>query len=618
MSITEFSIKNNRLTYTVLIVLFFAGIGTYQNMPRNEDPGFVVRTASVVTVFPGASPERMELLVSDPLEKVIQEIPELDFVTSDNKTSISTIFVNIKESEKDMRPIWDNLRRKIDRIRGDLPEGVIGPLVNDEYGDVFGIIIGLTGEGYNYADLKDIGDEVRDELLNIPDAAKVEISGDQEERVFVEYDNAKLSELGLSTFMLKGILDSRNIIIPGGDIRIGDERIALEPSGNFESVEELKQTIVPVPNTTDVVYLGDLANIYRGYIDPVATKMMVNGIQGLALSISLREGGNIIDLGQQVEDAIRYLRSVYPIGIEFDMVAYQHIIVENKISDFISNLLQAVAVVLGVMLLFLGFRTGMVVASLIPVTMVISLVIMDAFAIGLDQISLAALIIALGMLVDNAIVMSESIMVRMENGEEALPAAVASAKELRIPLLTSSLTTSAAFLPIFLAQSVVGEYTASLFKVVTIALLVSWGLSLTMVPLLCVQFLRIKPKDPGEEKKNRFLEVYKKFLIFILRKPAVFLIAIVIAFFGIMSLFRFVPQKFFPDKDRNMVTVKIDFPIGTAIEKNEAVLAELEQFIRDSLVVDENRADGIVNWASWVGSSAPKYTLHEIPPFENH
>jgi len=613
MNITEFSIKNNRITYTVLIVLFLAGISTYNKMSRNEDPGFIVRVASVVTIFPGASPERMELLVSDPLEKVIQEIPELDFVTSDNKTGISTIFVNIKESENDMRPIWDNLRRKIDKVRSDLPDGIIGPLVNDEYGDVFGIIIGLTGEGYNYADLMDIADEVRDELLNLPNSAKVEISGDQEERIFVEYDNAKLSELGLSTFMLKSILDSRNIIIPGGNIRIADERIALEPSGNFESVEELEKTIVPVPNSSDVVYLGDFAKIYRGYVDPVASKTNINGTQGLALAISLREGGNIIDLGTQVEERIRYLESVYPIGIEFDIVAYQHIIVENKVSDFISNLLLAIAVVLGVMLIFLGFRTGMVVASLIPTTMVISLFVMGIFNIGLDQISLAALIIALGMLVDNAIVMTESIMVRMENGEKSLPAAIESAKELRIPLLTASLTTSAAFLPIFLAQSVVGEYTASLFKVVTIALLVSWVLSLTMVPLLCVQYLRIKPKIADKRKKNKILEKYKGFLIFILKKPALFLIAIVVSFIGIMSLFGLVPKKFFPDKDRNMVTVKIDFPIGTTIEKNESVIAEIEQFITDSLVTNQKRSMGIENWVSWIGSSAPKYTLPYNP-----
>ncbi|MCZ6900415.1 MAG: efflux RND transporter permease subunit [Bacteroidetes bacterium] len=615
MKITAFAINKNRITFTLMFVLLMAGITTYTNMPRNEDPGFIIRVASIVTQFPGASPDRMELLISDPIEKVIQEIPELDFVTSSNKTGISTIFVNIKESEKNMRPIWDNVRRKVDKVRAELPDGIIGPTVNDEYGDVFGIIVGMTAEGYTYAEAKDIADDVRDELLDIPDAAKVEISGAQKERIFVEYDNARLNELGLTSFMLKTILDSRNIIIPGGNIRVGNERLALEPSGNFESLEELKRTIVNIPGKQDVVYLEDIAQIYRGYVDPVELKTKINGIPGLAISISLREGGNILNLGKEVEQKMATFNQIYPIGVEFEMIAYQHIIVENKVNDFISNLLQAIAVVLAVMLLFMGFRTGLVVASLIPMTLITSIFVMDIFGIGLDQISLAALIIALGMLVDNAIVMSESIMVRMEHGENAFDAAMASTKELMIPLLTSSLTTSAAFLPIFLAKSTVGEYTASLFKVVTIALLISWIFSLTMIPMLCVKYLRIKPKME-ESKPGKFFNSYQSFLMFSLKKPAIFLGGLILVFIFSMYLFRFVPGKFFPDKDRNMVTVQIEFPIGTAIEKNEEVMVELERFIKDSLQFTEERPDGVINWASWIGSSAPKYTLsyNPLPP----
>ena len=217
MNITSFSINNNRITITVLLTLLFAGINTYNQMPRNEDPGFLIRVAMVQTIFPGASPERVEMLITDPLEKAIQEIPEIDFISSESKTGISVIYVNIKESEKILRPIWDNLRRKVERVTPSLPDGIAGPpVVNDEFGDVFGILIGMTGEGFNYAEMKDIADEVRDDLLRIPDAAKVEISGAQDERIFVEYDNAELAELGVSSYMLKNILDSRNIITPGG------------------------------------------------------------------------------------------------------------------------------------------------------------------------------------------------------------------------------------------------------------------------------------------------------------------------------------------------------------------------------------------------------------------
>lgn len=615
MNITELSIKNNRITIVILAVILLAGFSTFTKMPRAEDPGFIVRVSSIVTIFPGASPERVEMLVSDKLEKVIQEIPELNFVESTSKPGVSIIKVNIKESEKNLRPIWDKLRRKVNKAvaNGDLPESIRGPLVNDEYGDVFGIILGLTGEGFNYAEMKKVADEVRDELLRLPNASKVEIFGAQEERIFVEYDNTRLAELGLSTYILQQNLASRNIIIPGGEVIVNNERILLEPSGNFESIEDLKKTIITLPKTKEGIYLGDIAKVYRGYIDPARSKMKVNGERGLALAISLIEGGNIIDLGKSVDAAMERLQQQYPHGIDFSTIAYQHTIVNNKVNDFVSNLLQSVAIVLGVMLLFLGFKTGFIVASLIPMTMMLSLLLMSFFGIGLDQVSLASLVIALGMLVDNAIVMSESIMVRMEQGEKPMDAALASAKELKISLLTSSLTTSAAFLPIFLAKSNVGEFTSSLFKVVSIALLSSWVLAITMIPMLCVYFLKVKRKDPGSQNNTRFQQLYRRFLVFNLKRPALFIIIIIVVFFGSMSLFKYVPKMFFPPSDRNLVTVQLEMPVGTAIDKTEAIVQKLEDYIKDSLVVNKQRETGITNWGAWIGEGAPKYALNYNP-----
>lgn len=615
MDITKLSIQNNRITVVVLLVVLLAGFSTFTKMPRAEDPGFIVRVASIVTVFPGASPERVEMLVSDKLEKVIQEIPELYFVESTSKPGVSIIKVNIKESEKSLRPIWDKLRRKVNKAvaSGQLPKNIRGPLVNDEYGDVFGIIIGLTGEGFNYAEMKKVADEVRDELLRLPNASKVEVFGAQEERIFVEYDNTRLAELGLSTYILQQNLATRNIIIPGGEITVNNERILLEPSGNFESVEDLKKTIITLPKTKEGIYLGDIAKVYRGYVDPANSKMKVNGQKGLALAVSLIEGGNIIDLGQSVEKTIQRLQNQYPHGIDFNTIAYQHTIVDNKVNDFVSNLLQSVVIVLAVMLLFLGFKTGFIVASLIPMTMMMSLLLMSFFGIGLDQVSLASLVIALGMLVDNAIVMSESIMVRMEQGEAPMDAALASAKELKISLLTSSLTTSAAFLPIFLAKSNVGEFTSSLFKVVSIALLSSWVLAITMIPMLCVYFLKVKRKDPESQQESRFHRLYRRFLVFNLRRPALFIIAMVVVFFGVMATFRYVPKIFFPPSDRNLVTVQLEMPIGTSIDKTEAVVQKLEEYIKDSLQVNTQRKTGVENWGAWIGEGAPKYALNYNP-----
>ncbi|MDH3244872.1 MAG: efflux RND transporter permease subunit [Saprospiraceae bacterium] len=612
MNLTRISIEKNRITITCLLVVLLVGMGTYFQMPRAEDPGFIIRTAAVVTYFPGASPERVELLVTDKIEKVVQEIPELDFVNSESTTGQSFIFVNIKESEKVMQPIWDQLRRKVEALRG-LPEGIIGPFINDEYGDVFGIIVAVTAEGYSYSDLKVVAEELREELLNLPDAAKVEISGVQDERIFIEYDNAKLAELGLSMAQLSSILSSTNILISGGSVVMGDERITLEPSGNFETVQDLRRTLIRLPTTGESVYLEDIAEVNRGYVDPLTTKVRTKQQNALALAISLREGGNLIDLGEHVEKKINELRQLYPYGVEFDLVAYQHQVVDKKVNDFVSNLLQAVGIVLAVMLLMLGIRTGLIVASLIPMAIVMAFMLMGWFEIGLDQVSLAALIIALGMLVDNAIVMSESIMVRLQQGEDRLEAALASARELAIPLLTASLTTSAAFLPIFLAKSTTGEYTAPLFKVVTITLLCSWILSLTMIPMLCYYFLRMKPKESGEMYQSKAYLFYKQVLIFCLKKPILVLVSAVGLMWLAIQGLGLVPSIFFPQSDRNLVVGTFELPIGTNISKTEQVIGSIETFLAEELQVGHEREAGVTSWMFWVGGNTPKYALNFNP-----
>jgi multidrug efflux pump len=618
MSLTRAAIEKNRVTFVALAVLIAAGVSAYLGMPQAEDPGFIVRTAMVQTVFPGASPERVEQLVTDKLEKVIQEIPELDFVSSQSKTGVSIIFVNIQERYKNMRPIWDNLRRKVDRARGDLPEGIRGPFVNDEFGDVFGTLVTITGDGYGYADLKAVADEVRDELLLIPEVAKVDIYGAQDERVFVEYSNARLAELGLSPLQLRNILESHNIINPGGDIRTDEEEIVFEPSGNFESLEDLRRTLVRLPVSQRLIQLQDVATVYRGYVDPPTTKVRVSGEPGLVLALSLREGGNILVLGEAVQATIERVEASYPVGVEFGYAAFQAAAVEAKVDNFAGNLVQAVAIVLAVMLLTLGVRTGLVVASLIPAAIIVSFIFMAVFDIGINQMSLASLIIALGLLVDNAIVMSESILVQMGEGVSAIEAAVSSADELKISLLTSSLTTSAAFLPIFLAESTTGEYTAPLFQVVTITLLCSWALSLTMIPLLCVLFLRVK-KQSGESEgyDSPFYRRYRGILLVLLRHRAVSIGVVAVVFFLSLQLFGLVPVIFFPPNERPELTAVMRLPTGTPLTKTEGVIEEVEAFLRDELLVSPEQAaageEGVTGWAAFLGEGAPRFLLSITP-----
>jgi multidrug efflux pump subunit AcrB len=615
MGITGLAIEKNRVTIVLLLVVAAAGIWTYLSMPRAEDPGFIIRFAQVVTYFPGASPERVEQLVTDKLEKAIREIPELDFVSSESKTGLSVIMTAFKDRYVEMRPIFDDLRRKVERAAADLPEGVIGPDVDDEYGDVFGIIISVSADAgdFEYAEIKHIADEVRDELLLLPDVAKVDIYGAQDERIFVEYNNARLSELGLSPMQLQTLLESQNIIIPGGEIRTEYETIVLEPSGNFESLEQVQRSVIAVPGRRDVLFLEDVAQIRRGYVDPPTTKMRSSGATSLGLAVSMREGGNVISLGEQVREVIDLVRAVYPIGIDFDTIQFQPDAVDALIRGFARNLVQAVAIVTLVMLISLGLRTGLLVASLIPMAMISALMVMGFFDIGLDQMSIASLIIALGMLVDNAIVMSESILVQMSAGKRPLDAAIDSAAELRIPLLTSSLTTAAAFLPIYLADSTTGEYTAPLFKVVTITLLCSWVLALTMIPMLCVRFLRVTPSPDGDSFDTRFYRLYRGALLVGLRRRWVALAVVALVFAVAMLGFGKVPAIFFPPNERPTFTAELALPLGTPLAATERVVDRVEQYVRGEMQVGEKRERGVTGWGSFIGTGAPRYILPYSP-----
>ena len=632
MDLTRFAIEKTRTTFVFYFVVAGFGYISYSNMSRAEDPGFIIRAAQVITIFPGASPERVEMLVTDKLEEAIQEMPEVDFLVSESKTGLSVVVVNALESLTEMQPIWDDLRRKVERAAGDLPDGVIGPMVNDEFGDVFGTIVTVSAaEGeFEYAYLKEVADDVRNELLLIPEVAKVEIYGAQDERIFVEYNNARLSEIGVSPTQLALILASRNITAPGGDIITESERIVLEPSGNFESLEDLRATVVNVPGTSDVVALQDVAEITRGYIDPPESMMRTSGEPSLGLGVSLREGGNILTLGDSVRARINELQAVYPIGIEFEFVQFQAREVARLIDNFVGNLMQAVGIVTLVMLLFLGLRTGLVVASLIPMAILMAFVIMGLQGTGLDQISIAALIMALGMLVDNAIVMSESIMTQMAEGKDRVAAAVDSARELRVPLLTSSLTTCAAWLPIYLAESAVGEYTSALFVVITITLLSSWLIALTLIPLLCVLFVQVKQRssgdsaastdvadataeDDGSTYKSDFYRLYRTGLLTVLKHRAVSLAAVVVVFLFSMSLFGLVPQIFFPPSERTTLTGELLLPTGTPIEMTEALVREFERFMLDELVVNDQRPEGISNWGTFIGQGAPRFILTYEP-----
>jgi multidrug efflux pump subunit AcrB len=615
MNFAEFSIKKNRVVLSILGVVLLMGMVFYSSLSRDSMPPYTVRVATIVTSFPGAGPERVEELVTDKIEKLAQELPELDEVTSTSRTGLSVVTVELKTDVKpeDLQPVWDRLRRKLNSLEG-LPSNVIPQLDDDGIGEVFGIAVGITSDGFSYKEIKEYADDLRDELIRLEDAAKVEINGAQDERVFVKFDNAKLKTYGLTSSALKNLIQSTNILNSGGQVNIEEERIILEPTGNFNSLDDIKGMLIPVGQNGEVVALEDMTTIEKGYIYPPEQIVRISGKEAISLHVSLKEGRNVIKLGEEMDAVLSSFNEKLPVGLTVLRLASIDHYISSKISGFMSNLMQAIAIVLAVMLIFLGFRTGLVIASLIPIVTITTLMVMGLIDIGLNQISLAALIMALGMMVDNAIVVAETIMVKMESGIQVKKAAIEASSELFMPLLISTLTTSAAFLAFFMAESSMGDIMSPIFVVITIALISSWIISLSIITLFCVFFLKVEKKG---EKELGFLDriiltmkvKYKDLILWALSYKKTVLFGIVALFFLSLYGFKFLDVLFFPDSDRNMVTIDINLPQGTKIESTTETILAIEKFMQDSLKTTETRTDGIVDWSAYIGKGPSTYDL---------
>jgi multidrug efflux pump subunit AcrB len=627
MNISKIALENSRVTILVVIMVIVMGVAGYLNLSRDAMPPFTIRTANVVTPFPGASAQRVEELVTERIERVAQELAEVKKIASESRTGVSIVTVELVASvtKKEMQPIWDKLRRKLEEIQPDMPDGVGTIMVkDDELGVTFGIQLGLLGEGYTMKELEDKAEDVRDELVKLPDAAKVEISGIQAERIFVAFDNARLARYGLSVMQLQQTIAATNIVFPGGSVVMGDQRLQLEPTGNYESIEDLAETVIRF-NQTETAKLGEIAEISRGYVTPMERIVRIDGQQGLALAISIKDNANLVALGEDVDVKMRALNQSLPVGMQLQRISSQDTYVQASVNDFVSNVLQSVGIVMVVMFLFLGWRTGLTVASLIPLAIISALLLMSVFDIGLNKVTLAALIMALGMLVDNAIVITESMMVNMEKGMPPKAAAYAATSELAIPLLISSLTTSAAFFAFFLAEDVMGEMMGNLFLVITFSLLSSWVLALTVVVMIGIALIRVEVNagaDAGAQnveaqgKGDLFTRLgfyYGKLIYKALKWPFLTLAVIVAMFFGSLMLFPSLPFTFFPDSDRNLITIDVNLPEGTDINRTAAVVTEIENWIMDKLRVTAEEAAagaiGITDFTSFTGQGPKSYDL---------
>ncbi len=525
-NITEFSLNTSRVTVIFLLFVLFVGVFSYFDYPKQEDPSITIREAVVTAQFPGMSPARVEDLITRKLEEKIREIGEVDYIKSDSKNGVSVVHVIVKDEFSDLEPIWQDLRNKMNDVAPELPEGTLGPFVNDQFGLTAVATVALWSDGFTMAEMREVARDIRDRLYALNGIRKVELYGIQNEMVFLELSNTKLAQFGINPGIVIRTLQEQNVILPGGQINVEGQVLTVEPSGNFNDVAEIESVIIPIPGTDKVTPLRDLARITRAYVDPPEKPVYFNGRPAIVLSVSILEGQgvNAVEFGERLTTKIKQLEQTLPLGYVLEYATYQPVLVERAVNGAITNLLQTLVIVLFVVVVFLGVRTGLIVGAFVPMAMLMGLVVMSMLDIEMQRMSIAAMIIALGMLVDNGIVVAEDIRSRLESGEDRRDAVLQAGKTLSVPLLTSTLTTIFAFAPIPLAVGGTGEYTLPLGQVIIIVLLSSWFLAMYMTPLLSFWFIKVKPRPAAAEGAasdpyaGRFYQIYRRILETMLRQ----------------------------------------------------------------------------------------------------
>jgi len=630
-NLTNWALKHQTLVLYCMLLLTLSGLLAYTKLGQSEDPPFTFKVMLVHATWPGVSAEEMKQQVTDKLEKKLQELPHLDFLKSFSRPGETMIFVTIKDDTEssEIPELWYQVRKKIGDIRNTLPQQLESLTFNDEFSDVYGSLYALTGDGFSFADLKKQAELIRTELLKVKNVAKVEFFGEQKQRLFIEIANAKLVTLGISTRELINILQSQNTIVPSGTFDSADERIRIAVSGRYTQIEDLEELRLRA-NQHDF-RLGDVAKVYRGYEDPPHDRIRYQGKDALLLGVSMADGGDIIELGQALATALDHIKANQLIGLELNKVTSQPEIVAHSVNDFVHSLIEALVIVLGVSLLSLGWRSGIVVAITIPVVLAATFLIMQQNNIGLHKISLGALILALGLLVDDAIIAVEMMSAKMEQGWDRIKAASFAYTSTAMPMLTGTLVTVAGFLPIATAASATGEYTRSIFQVTAIALLVSWFAAVIFVPYLGYHLLPdyleakqpskfrlwlnkvLKRKSTDNQPVNHHHDIYQSTFYQTLRKvvtacvryqKTVLAITLTIFVLAIMG-FGKVQQQFFPDSTRLELIVDLTLTEGASYDATENQVHKLEQWLANW----DAQHHGLENYVAYIGSGAPRFYL---------
>jgi len=599
-NLSEWALKHRSFVIFMMIAVTVAGLASYFRLGRSEDPAFTFRTMIVQASWPGATMDDTLKQVTERLERKLQETRGLDYLRSYTTPGLTTIFVNLKGATKasEVPDIWYQVRKKIGDIRHTLPAGVVGPGFNDDFGDTYGLIYGFTADGFTHRELRDYVEDIRSRLLHVPDVSKIDIIGAQDEQIFVEFSTQQLAGLGIDRAALIAALQAQNAVSPSGSLQTGNEKLSIRVSGAFRSEQDI--LAINFLSNGRLIRLRDIAEVRRSFSDPPQPMFRVNGKPSIGLAIAMRDGGDILGLGRNVEKAIDETVADLPLGIDATLVSNQPAVVDSAINEFMESLWQAIAIIMAVSIVSLGFRPGAVVALSIPLTMAIVFPIMEGLGIDLQRISLGALIIALGLLVDDAMTTVDVMTSRLAQGDSKEQAATFAYKTLAFPMLTGSFVTAAGFVPIGFARSAAGEYTFSIFAVVTIALIVSWFVAVLFAPLLGVALLK-KPTAAEGERASIIIRIFRAILVGAMRMRWLTIAATLACFVASLFALPYVPRQFFPASDRPELVVDLTLPQNVSIYASDAAAAKLDGILKADPDVER--------WSTYVGRGAIRFYL---------
>jgi multidrug efflux pump len=612
-NLSAWAVSHPALVMFLIVMLGVAGFFSYQKLGRAEDPFFTVKVVNVSVLWPGATAQEMQMQVADPIEKKLQELPYFEKVQTYSKPGFTAMQVTFRDSTpaKDVPYLFYLLRKKLVDAQGDLPSGILGPVVNDEFSDVDSILYMMTGDGADYAQLKKAAEGLRQRLLKVNGVTKVDIYGNQDERIFVEFSHAKLATLGITPQALFDSLAKQNNVVPAGTVETNSQRVPLRVTGALDGAKAVAET--PVESNGRVFRLGDIATVTHGYVDPPSFKVRQEGKPAIGIGVVTAKGANILELGKEVSAATADFMKAVPQGISVNLIADQPKVVEEAVGEFTHSFVEALAIVLFVSFLALGWRTGFVVAASVPLVLAIVFIVMDAMGIDLHRISLGALIIALGLLVDDAIIAVEMMVVKMEQGWDRIKAASFAWESTAFPMLTGTLVTATGFLPIGFANSAVGEYAGSIFWVVAIALVASWFVAVIFTPYIGVKLLpNIKVHqnhDPHAIYETRIYRALRSVIAWCVNHRVKTVLATVGIFIASIVAFGHVQQQFFPLSERPELFLQLRLPEGTAFNVTEKAVKQAETLLKDD--------KDIGTYTAYVGQGSPRFWLGLNPQLPN-